>query len=109
MNKVSGGRTVSKTRFGNLAALLRDRAAGESNKIAYTFLVDGEEDARCITYAELDARATGLAARLAERVSPGDRVVLLCPPGLEFIESFFGCLYAGAIAVPAFPPDPRVP
>jgi acyl-CoA synthetase (AMP-forming)/AMP-acid ligase II len=29
---------------------------------------------------------------------------LLYPPGLDYIAAFFGCLYAGAIAVPAYPP-----
>ena len=29
---------------------------------------------------------------------------MLYPPGLDYIAAFFGCLYAGAIAVPAYPP-----
>src|SRR5207237_1048391 len=32
------------------------------------------------------------------------RILLLYPPGLEFIAAFFGCLYAGMVAVPAYPP-----
>jgi amino acid adenylation domain-containing protein len=35
----------------------------------------------------------------------GERVLLLYPPGLEYIVAFFGCLYAGAVAVPAYPPQ----
>ncbi|MBI2784809.1 MAG: fatty acyl-AMP ligase, partial [Legionella longbeachae] len=35
---------------------------------------------------------------------PGDRVLLLFSPGLSFIQAFFGCLYAGCIAVPIYPP-----
>ena len=38
---------------------------------------------------------------------PGDRVLLLVPPGLDYVAAFFGCLYAGAVAVPAYPPNPR--
>ncbi len=34
----------------------------------------------------------------------GERALLLYPPGIEFISVFFGCLYAGVIAVPAYPP-----
>src|SRR5688572_27403906 len=34
----------------------------------------------------------------------GQRALLLYPPGLDFVAGFFGCLYAGAIAVPAYPP-----
>ena len=39
----------------------------------------------------------------------GDRIVILVPPGLEYVAAFFGCLYAGAVAVPAYPPNPRRP
>jgi len=35
---------------------------------------------------------------------PGDRALLLYPPGLDFIDAFFGCLYAGVVAVPCYPP-----
>ena len=31
--------------------------------------------------------------------------MLVYPPGIDYIAAFFGCLYAGAIAVPAYPPD----
>ncbi len=34
----------------------------------------------------------------------GERALLLYPAGLEFIAAFFGCLYAGVVAVPAYPP-----
>jgi acyl-CoA synthetase (AMP-forming)/AMP-acid ligase II/acyl carrier protein len=37
----------------------------------------------------------------------GERVILLFPPGLDFIAGLFGCLFAGAVAVPAYPPRPR--
>ena len=64
-------------------------------------------DARC-TYAELDARARADRRRrcASAACSPGDRALLLYPPGLDFIPAFFGCLYAGVIAVPAYPPQP---
>ena len=41
---------------------------------------------------------------LAPHASPGDRILLAYPPGLEFLVGFFGALYAGMIAVPAYPP-----
>ncbi|MBC7978497.1 MAG: AMP-binding protein, partial [Myxococcales bacterium] len=50
--------------------------------------------------------AVEIAGALQARGLAGARVLLLYPPGLEYIEAFFGCLYAGAIAVPAYPPDP---
>lgn len=34
----------------------------------------------------------------------GDRAVLLYPPGPEFILAFVGCLFAGVVPVPVYPP-----
>ncbi|HKR10520.1 MAG TPA: AMP-binding protein, partial [Pyrinomonadaceae bacterium] len=84
--------------------LLRSRTNQQSNRQAYTFLVDDGVVESTLTYGELDQRARAIAARLQSIVEVGDRVLLLYPPGLEYIAAFFGCLYAGAIAVPAYPP-----
>jgi acyl-CoA synthetase (AMP-forming)/AMP-acid ligase II len=92
-----------------LVELSRLRAQAYPDRTAYVFLHDGEIAATSITYADLDARARAVAARLREVARPGDRVVLVYPPGLEYIEAFFGCLYAGIIAVPAHPPSPSRP
>jgi acyl-CoA synthetase (AMP-forming)/AMP-acid ligase II len=70
----------------------------------YTFLADGEGEDAFLTYGELDQRARSLAAMLQGISVPGDRALLLYPPGLDFIIAFMGCLYAGVIAVPAYPP-----
>ena len=75
----------------------------------YTWLAQGEEAAARLTYAGLDRRARAIAAALAGAVPPGERALLLYPPGLEFVAAFFGCLYAGVIAVPAYPPHSRRP
>jgi acyl-CoA synthetase (AMP-forming)/AMP-acid ligase II len=77
------------------------------DKIAYTFLLDGEAREERRTYAELDQRARHVAALLQESVAPGARVLLLYPPGLEYIDALFGCWYAGVVAVPAYPPRPN--
>ena len=87
-----------------LIELLRSRTHQQSDRLAYTFLVDEGMVETTLTYGELDQRARGIAARLQSIVEVGDRVLLLYPPGLEYIAAFFGCLYAGAIAVPAYPP-----
>lgn len=87
--------------------LLRWRALHHPDKIAYTFLLDGETREERRTYAELDEQARHIAALLQERLAPGDRVLLLYPPGLEYIAAIFGCWYAGVIAVPAYPPRPN--
>ena len=59
-----------------------------------------------ITWGELDRRARAIAAELQRVAEPGARVLLLYPPGIEYITAFYGCLAAGAVAVPAYPPDP---
>src|SRR5436853_184351 len=89
-----------------LAALLRSRASSLPDQVAYTFLADGETEQEKWTYADLDRRARAIASALRELAQPGQPALLLYPPGLEFIAGLFGCLYAGAIAAPAYPPDP---
>ncbi|WNG33627.1 amino acid adenylation domain-containing protein [Archangium violaceum] len=90
-------------RASTLVELLRERAQQEPDFGLYTFLVDGEEQEERLTYAALDRRARAIAARLAE-LPPGTRILLLYAPGLEYIAAFFGCLYAGMVAVPVYPP-----
>ena len=93
--------------FRSLVELMRHRAAAAPSARAYTFLADGEVESETLTYAELDHQARAIAVALAARgVRPGDRAVLLFPPGLGFIPAFFGSLYAGVIAVPCYPPHP---
>ena len=87
-----------------LAEALRLRAALSPERRAYTFLADGEDEAEHLNYGQLDERARAIAAALRRTCGPGDRALLLFPPGLDFVAAFFGCLYAGVIAVPAFPP-----
>ena len=84
--------------------LLRQRAAYRPHDRAFTFLVDGENEELNISYAELDRKARALGAWLLSEGMAGKRVLLLYPSGLDFIAAFMGCLYGGAIAVPAYPP-----
>jgi amino acid adenylation domain-containing protein/FkbH-like protein len=88
----------------NLIELLRRRAAEQPDRVAYTFLADGETEEVNLTYGELDRQARAIAAWLQPLVGVGERVLLLYPPGIEYVGAFFGCLYAGAVAVPAYPP-----
>ncbi|HET6377221.1 MAG TPA: amino acid adenylation domain-containing protein [Methylocella sp.] len=90
----------------NIIALLRARACGEeAGKFAFVFLGNGENETARLTFAELDRSARAVAVHLLELAKPGERALLLYPPGLEFIAAFLGCLYAGVIAVPANPPS----
>jgi acyl-CoA synthetase (AMP-forming)/AMP-acid ligase II len=69
--------------------------------------LDGEQDEVTISHAELDRRARAIGAWLLEQVAaPGRPVLLLFPPGLEFIAAYFGCLYGGMVTVPAYPAHP---
>ncbi|MFL6196687.1 MAG: amino acid adenylation domain-containing protein, partial [Thermoanaerobaculia bacterium] len=90
-----------------VAGLLHGRALERPEQVAFTFLADGEAESGRLTYGELDRRAAAIAAALAETVPAGERALLLYPPGLDFIAAFFGCLYAGVVAVPAYPPRPN--
>src|SRR5262249_42731687 len=88
-------------RPGTLVDLVRRRAAIQPEQCAFTFLVDGEAQELSLTYAALDRRARAIAAQLQALTAAGERALLLYPPGLDFIETFLGCLYASVIAVPA--------
>ncbi|XYI03749.1 amino acid adenylation domain-containing protein [Sorangium sp. So ce1128] len=89
-----------------LVGLLRYRATEQPDRLAYTFLLDGETQETTLTYAQLDRRARAVGATLESRGARGERVLLLYPPGIEYTVAVLGCLYAGAVAVPAYPPDP---
>ncbi|WP_197081216.1 AMP-binding protein [Gordoniibacillus kamchatkensis] len=87
-----------------LIECMRERAWLSADRKAYTFLKDGESNEAYITYSQLDAQASKIAALLQEHGCAGERVLLVYPPGIAYIAAFMGCLYAGAIAVPVYPP-----
>lgn len=84
--------------------LLAYRAREKPAQVVYTFLVDGEDESINYTYQQLEKRAKAIAAYLQRHSQPGDRVLLLYPSSLEYCAAFFACLYAGLIAIPAYPP-----
>jgi acyl-CoA synthetase (AMP-forming)/AMP-acid ligase II/acyl carrier protein len=85
--------------------ILQRRAREQPERVGYVYRSGDElESELTLTYGELDRRAGTVAAALRQTCEPGDRAVLLYPPGLDFIPAFFGCLYAGVVAVPAYPP-----
>lgn len=87
--------------------LLCRRAQEQPDRVGYTFLADGESERLDLTYAQAHRRAAAVAALLRDRgVVPGDRVLLVLPPGLDYATAFLGCLHAGAVAVPVYPPNP---
>ncbi|MCY1078492.1 non-ribosomal peptide synthase/polyketide synthase [Archangium lansingense] len=95
------GRPSSAT---TLLELLETRSSAHREQPLYTFLEDGDE--QVLSYEELDLRARRIGATLQSVARAGERAVLLYPPGLEYVAGFFGCIYAGLVAVPAYPPEP---
>src|SRR4051794_28895207 len=88
----------------SLVDLLRRRAREQPDDRAYIFLSDQGAEEAVLTFAELERRADAVARSLAERGRPGDRALVLFPPGLDFIAAYFGCLLSGVIAVPMMLP-----
>jgi acyl-CoA synthetase (AMP-forming)/AMP-acid ligase II len=90
--------------FSSLVALLARRAESQPDDPAYVFLSDrGTEEAR-LTFRQLYNASLALAERLTAIARPGDRAILVFPPGLEFLIAFFGCQIARVIAVPMMVP-----
>jgi amino acid adenylation domain-containing protein/thioester reductase-like protein len=87
-----------------LVDLLRLRAEQDPDHLIYRFLHDGDLEASTITFGELDRRARAIGAWLESLNARGERALLLYPAGLDYIAAYFGCLYAGVTAVPAYPP-----
>ncbi len=90
--------------FKTLVDLLRYRARYQPECVAYVFLSDGEREAEEITYLQLDQQARRIGAWLQLCEPHAEAVGLLYQPGLRFIEAFFGCLYAGLVAIPVQTP-----
>ncbi len=88
-----------------LVELLRGLAEDRPDALAFAELDDAGQVRRQLTYAELDRLARRLAGRLRGSAELGARVLLLFPAGLDVLAAFFGCLYAGAVAIPAPPPE----
>ena len=101
---ITNSNFISNSSFSNLVALLRYRALHQPNKTAFTYLKDEEGLESTLTYQELDAKARTIAIYLQNISTPGERVLLLYPPGLDYIAAFFGCLYAELIAIPLYAP-----
>ncbi len=97
---------LSRPPWETLVDLLQWRGQHQPDQCAYTFLNEQGTETDRITYGELDLQARAIGATLQGRAEINARVVLLFPPGIPYVAAFFGCLYAGAMAVPAYPPRP---
>jgi acyl-CoA synthetase (AMP-forming)/AMP-acid ligase II/acyl carrier protein len=92
------------TEHQDIVNLLRFRARTTPDHLAYHH--ESRSGDTRLTYAGLDAQARVVAARLQAFSEPGEPALLLYPSGLDFLAGFFGCLYAGVIAVPTHSPEP---
>ena len=94
--------------YSSINELLIKRAQSLSDKVAIRYLVN-EEVVSSYTYSELQRKASQIAKSLQENeVGKGDRVLLVYPPGIEFVLAFLGCLFAGFVAVPTVPPNKHI-
>jgi acyl-CoA synthetase (AMP-forming)/AMP-acid ligase II len=83
----------------------RLRALAASRPEDTALIALGRDGAREFSYARLDWRARALAGQLQARFAPGERALLVLENDEHYVVAFFACLYAGLIAVPAFPPE----
>lgn len=90
-----------------LVEILQERATRQEGDLLYRFLY-GEQELS-MTYERLNRLAQSTAASLLEHCSPGDRALLIYPPGLDYIVALFACMYAGVISVPSYAPRPNRP
>ena len=100
--------SYQEDKLDSIVDVLRRRALHQPDRRAYTFLLDGAAEELSISYGELDRQARAISALLQSFKAAGERVLLLYPAGLDYIAAFFGCLYAGAVAVPLYPPRPNL-
>ncbi|MEO8673043.1 MAG: amino acid adenylation domain-containing protein [Tahibacter sp.] len=96
---------VAAANFPSFVEVLRHHAQSHGEDIAFIYLKDGEQEESSLSFGDLERRARAIAARLQAMAAPGDRALLLFPSGLDYICAFFGCLFAGVVAVPIYPPQ----
>jgi thioester reductase-like protein len=79
------------------------------HKLLYSYLDLSGNSIESYSYASFLRRTKAIAGHLRKdgRFAAGDRLLLAYPPGLEMICAFFGCVRAGLIPVPVYPPSSR--
>ena len=90
--------------FQNLVEMVQQKSiVRNQSTFAYFVKDNGERGDQC-SYAELDNQARAIAMELVQRGLSGRNLMLLFSPSIDYVRAFFGCLYAGCVAVPAYPP-----
>lgn len=80
---------------------LHHHVANKPNEVAFSFLPSSKEPLTELTFVEFYSEALSVANFLKSKVHVGDKVLLLYPPSIDYIVTFYGCLLAGVIAIPA--------
>lgn len=96
---------MSRLSYNTLVHLAHSRAKKSPSSLIYEF-IESDDSKNTLTYAELDQKARALASVFTDKKLAGERALLLYAPSLDYLIAFWGCLYAGVVAVPAYPPDP---
>ena len=95
-------------KLSTLIDILNFRAFNQPEQVAYTFLSNDGKQEKYLTYKQLTNRCQLIASSLQNKgYKAKERALLLYPPGIEYIAAFFGCMYAGLIPVPVYPPRPN--
>ncbi|UOZ06984.1 fatty acyl-AMP ligase [Amycolatopsis sp. WQ 127309] len=98
------------TSSATLPTVLEALRATNPDRPLFTWVEDDGEDGKTLTAGELTEATDEVAQALRSwGAVPGDRAVLVYPPGLDFVTAFTGCLAAGVVPVPVYPPDPVRP
>lgn len=87
--------------FSSLIDLLEKQSQHFSDDRTLLFYADGETSNDCRTFSDLASRAKKIGSFLLAHHQPGDVILLPFAPALEFVDAFFGVIYAGMIAVPS--------
>jgi amino acid adenylation domain-containing protein len=86
-----------------LVSALRKRVESTPDTLAFTFDADGRSEP--VTFEQLYERALAVCSQVQSVCGRGDRALLVYAPSIDYVVAFYGCLMAGVIAVPVYPPD----
>ena len=92
----------------SLVAAVESHAGATPDARALTWLRTDCAEEAALSFGQLQQQARAVCVALRRRwgVVQGERVLLLFPPGLDFLVAFVGCQYAATPAVPYYPPVP---
>lgn len=111
-NLLNSGAFWSDSAAKTLPEILSQRANYQSGQKVFTFYADRDLTEQTVTFSHLDHNARRCAAILEHYMDKygisARRAILIYPPGLDYIYGFLGCLYAGVVAIPAYPPQPAL-